>query len=144
MEGVRVVTNGKHGALAPCSRCQASGCPWDRIADRPMCPDCQETLIGGDGPPLVEKAEKKRCALCSQTGTLRYLTYPLHVSDPVEMDLCPRHFQALLGRRLDHVSFYQLGRQLEALGVAARQVFLLHEAFYDSHGRPLQPVAEPY
>jgi hypothetical protein len=60
------------------------------------------------------------------------------------MDLCARHFQALLGRRLDHVAFYQLSRQLEAVGVAVRQVFLLHEAFYDGHGRPLQPVAEPY
>jgi hypothetical protein len=28
------------------------------------------------------------------------------------------------------------------MGLTARQIFLLHEAFYDERGRPLQPVCE--
>jgi hypothetical protein len=59
------------------------------------------------------------------------------------MDLCPRHIHALLARRLDRASYFQLARQLQILGVAARQVFLLHEAFYDEQGRSLQPIADP-
>jgi len=58
------------------------------------------------------------------------------------MDLCPRHFHSLLSRRLDRHAYHQLGRQLQALGLMARQVFLLHEAFYDEQGQPLQPIPE--
>jgi hypothetical protein len=141
MDGLRVV---KEEVVQPasCSRCRASGCPWDRLAGRPVCPDCQESLAQGEGEPLVLRTEKNRCAACQQQGTVRYLTYPLHATRPVEMDLCPRHFQALLARRLDCHAYHQLSRQLQALGFTARQVFLLHEAFYDEQGQSLQPVPE--
>ena len=141
MDGLRVVKE-ECTPQVPCSRCQASGCPWDRLAGRPACPDCQETLAQGEGEPLVLRTEKNRCAICQQQGTVRYLTYPLHSARPVEMDLCPRHFHALLARRLDHHAYHQLSRQLQGLGFTARQVFLLHEAFYDEQGRSLQPVPE--
>ena len=73
-----------------------------------------------------------------------YLTYPLHSERPLEIDLCARCFPALVGRRLDHGAYHRLLRRLRALGVYSRQVFLLHEAFYDETGRPLQPVPEPW
>jgi hypothetical protein len=143
MEGLRWVA-GEGGTLqAPCSRCRSVGCPWDRVAGKAICPDCQEMLALGEGDPLVERAEKKRCAVCSQVGTIRFQTYPLHVPESVEMDLCPEHFHALLSRRLDRYAYFQLSRQLQGLGVSARQVFLLHEAFYDDQGRSLQPVPDP-
>src|SRR6516165_3378273 len=115
MEGVRWVEGGAALPQEPCSRCQAAGCPWDRIAGKPICPDCQEQLALGEGEPLVEKAERRACAVCQQTGTIRYLTYPLHASEPVELDLCPQHFHALLRRRLDRYAYMQLARQLQAL-----------------------------
>ncbi len=143
MDGLRLVKGNGLAGAAPCSRCQATGCPWDRVADKPICPDCQERLALGEGEPLVERAERRRCAACQQVGTIRYLTYPLHVPDPVEIDLCAYHFQALLSRRLDWQAFQRLSRQLLALGITAQEIFLLHEAFYDEHGRALQPVADP-
>jgi hypothetical protein len=88
--------------------------------------------------------ESRRCAGCERTGTLRYLTYPLHSERPLEIDLCGRCFGALLGRRLEHGAFHRLLRRLHTVGVSARQVFLLHEAFYDDQGRPLQPIPEPW
>ncbi len=119
MDGLRVVKE-KVAVLGACSRCQAGGCPWDRIADQVICPDCQESLAQGEGEPLILRTEKHRCAVCQQQGTVRYLTYPLHASEPVEMDLCPRHFQSLLGRRLDRHGYHQLSRQLQSLGFTAR------------------------
>jgi hypothetical protein len=144
MDGLRWVRGVDLPLEAPCNRCQATGCPWDRIAGKPVCPDCQEQLALGEGEPLIEKAEKHHCAICQQHGTIRYLTFPLHASEPVEIDLCPQHFHALLRRRLDRYAYMQLGRQLQGLGMAASQVFLLHEAFYDTAGRPLQPVPDPW
>jgi hypothetical protein len=144
MDGLRLVADAGCSPLDPCGRCGAAGCPWDRIAGKPMCPDCQESLALGEGPALVESVEARPCAVCRRAGTLRYLTYPLHTAEPLEIDLCGRHFQALLSRRLDRNAYHQLVRQLQALGVAPQQVFLLHEAFYDGHGRPLQPVPDPW
>jgi hypothetical protein len=72
-----------------------------------------------------------------------YQTYPLHASRPIEIDLCPRHFRALLARRLDRPAFRRLAQQLADLGLNVGQVFLLHEAFYDEKGRPLHPVPGP-
>jgi hypothetical protein len=97
----------------------------------------------GEGEPLVEKLVGKKCAVCGQTGTVRYLTFPLLGRDPLEIDLCPQHFHALMGRRLDRYAHRTLNRRLQALGLNVRQVFLLHEAFYDERGHPLQPVPEP-
>lgn len=140
MEGLRVVEAEK--SLAPCARCQTAGCPWDRIAGEIVCPDCQELLVLGEGAPLVVRVEPRCCAVCGQRGTIRYLTHPLHTRQPVEIDLCALHFRTLLGRRLDRSSLEQLGRQLQTLGLSPRQVFLLHEAFYDDNGKALQPVSD--
>ena len=141
MEGLRLV---KEPTIprAPCCRCQSAGCPWDRLAGHAICPDCQEALAQGEGEPFVVHTEKHRCAVCQQQGTVRYLTYPLHAAEPVEIDLCSRHFQSLLARRLDRHAYHQLSRQLQSLGFSTRQVFLLHEAFYDEQGHSLQPVPE--
>ena len=145
MTGLRIVAGIEVVPTTPCIRCQADGCPWDRIADKPMCPDCQERLAMGEGPPLIEKPDRGHsCAICAQTGTLRYLTYPLHLKEPLEIDLCGEHLQALLYRRLDRTAFQHLVERLEDVGVQTQQIFLLHNAFYDPAGRPLQPVIEAW
>lgn len=144
MEGLHWVTDSGRSPQAPCSRCQAAGCPWDQLAGNAICPDCQELLAQGEGEPLIERAQKRACAVCSHLGTLCFVTFPLHTSAALAVNLCPRHLHALLARRLDRASYFQLARQLQILGVAARQVFLLHEAFYDDQGRSLQPIADVY
>ncbi len=143
MKGVRLSTASGQSPGAPCSRCHATGCPWDRIGDQAVCPDCEEQLALGEGEPLVERLVSHGCAVCGQHGTVRYMTFALHARDPLEIDLCPQHFHGLLARRLDRYAYRQLGRQLQGVGLSARQVFLLHEAFYDERGHPLQPVPDP-
>jgi hypothetical protein len=143
MESMRLMTGSGQSPLAPCGRCQAVGCPWDRIGTQVVCPDCQEQLARGEGEPLIEKVAPNRCcAVCNTQGAVRYLTFPLHGRDPLEIDLCPKHFHALLERRLDRYAYRTLSRHLTRMGLSARQIFLLHEAFYDERGRPLQPVCE--
>ena len=144
MDGLRQGRGQGVSPIEPCGRCQASGCPWDRIGGQPMCPDCQEALAQGEAPPLRERVDGRPCAVCAQSGTLRYITYPLHSIEPIEIDLCAGHFQDLLARRLDRSAFRKLRQQLQTLGVSVRQVFLLHESFYDAQGRPLQPVREAW
>jgi hypothetical protein len=129
--------------LEPCCRCGAGHRPWDHIAGYSYCPHCLEALAMGEGEPLVARTKSQRCAVCHQLGTVPYLTYPLHSSRPVEIDLCGEHLRALIGRRLGPHAFAQLRRQLYALGLEVARVFLLHEAFYDQHGRALQPALEP-
>jgi hypothetical protein len=143
MTSVRLIENAEHSPLTPCSRCEAAGCPWDRVAGKPLCPDCQERLALGEADALVERVERRPCAVCARVGVLRYLTYPLRSSHPVEIDLCAEHFHAMLRRRLDRHGYRQLMRQLQTLDLTPHQVFLLHEAFYDENGRPLQPVPDP-
>lgn len=143
MQGIRVVTGVTKLANAPCSRCEAVGCPWDRIAEQPVCPDCQELLALGESEPMVIRSHAKPCAVCSHEGSVPFMTFPLHASDPLQIDLCPRHFHALIRRRLDRYAYRVLSRQLQSLGLNARQIFLLHEAFYDERGHPLQPVEGP-
>jgi hypothetical protein len=143
MEGLRLVTASGQSTIAPCSRCEATGCPWDRIGEHAMCPDCEEQLALGEGNPLVERLTPNRCVVCRQAGTVRYLTFPLHGRDPLAIDLCAGHFHDYLGRRLDRYAYRTIGRALQALGLSAKQIFLLHEAFYDERGHPLQPVREP-
>jgi hypothetical protein len=75
-------------------------------------------------------------------GTLRFVTFPLDQRTAVEMDLCADHVRSLIGRRLNARAFQNLRGQLQDLGLRAEQVFLLHEAFYDRHGRALQPARE--
>jgi hypothetical protein len=126
----------------PCCRCQSTGCRWDQVAGKPICPDCQEALAQGQGDPLVERTEKKPCVVCGRIGTLRFVTFPLDYRTAVEMDLCGDHVRSLIGRRLNARAFQNLRGQLQDLGLRAEQVFLLHEAFYDRHGRALQPARE--
>lgn len=143
MEGLRFVNASGQSPLAPCSRCQATGCPWDRIGEHPICPDCQEMLALGEGEPLVERVIPSRCLICHHSGSVRYITFPLHGREPLAIDLCPGHFHDFLARRLDRYAYRTLNRGLQGLGLSVKQVFLLHEAFYDERGHPLQPVPEP-
>src|SRR5690242_14756261 len=139
MKGVRLSTASGQSPVAPCSRCQATGCPWDRVGEQAICPDCQEQLALGEGEPLVERVVGLRCAVCHRLGTVRYLTFPLHGREPLAIDLCPGHFHDYLARRLDRQAYRTLSRGLQGLGLTVKQVFLLHEAFYDERGHPLQP-----
>jgi hypothetical protein len=138
MEPLRVLAG--LSLVAPCCRCKAGQGSWDRIAGKPYCPNCQEALAQGEAPPLVERTERRRCSICNQPGTVRYATFPLHAERAVEFDLCPEHLRNLLARRLGARVYQQFRRRLQALGLRAGQIFLLHEAFYDASGRALQPV----
>jgi hypothetical protein len=143
MEGLRLVSAAGLNPHVACIRCQATGCPWDRVAGKAICPDCQEAIALGEAEPLVERLERGACcAVCQRAGSVRFLSFPLHHSQALELELCPEHFRGLLGRRLDRKSFRRLRQHLEGLGITVQQVFLLHEAFYDAGGRPLQPVPE--
>lgn len=97
----------------------------------------------GLAAPLTEPTERKQCAACGRVGTVCFLTFPLQSTTPVEMDLCPEHLRALLGRRLGPYAFHQIRRRLHLLGLGVELIFLLHEVFYDEHGRALQPAVEP-
>ena len=140
--GLRIVPSTEHNERAPCCRCHAVRSPWDRIGNHILCPDCQELLVRGEGEPLTQKLHKDRCAICRTKGTVRCLTYPLHSSRPLEIDLCPAHFREYLSRRLDRSALDTLSRNLQSLGLDLSQIFLLHEAFYDDNGRPIQPIQE--
>ncbi len=144
MEGLRWLHGQITSTHQPCSRCQASGCPWDYLAGKPVCPDCQELLARGEGEPLIERAERSPCVICQEIGVLRLQTVPLNGPGPLEIDLCGSHLQALLRRRLDRIAFGELSTRLGELGVRPNEIFLLHEAFYDELGHPLQPVPELY
>jgi hypothetical protein len=142
MDGLRVVARECVSPLDPCCRCRAEGCRWDRVNGLPYCPDCQEALIQGHADPLTLRTERRRCTLCNHLGCVRFLTFPLGAPGPVEMDLCAGHFRALLGRRLPPTAFVRLRRLLDNLSLSPHSIFLLHEAFYDDHGRALQPAVE--
>jgi hypothetical protein len=142
MDGLRVLAQECVFPPRPCCHCQAEGCEWDRVNGLPCCPDCQEALAQGYADPLILRTERRPCSLCSHLGSVRFLTFPLGLREPVEMDLCAAHFRALLGRRLAPAAFAQLRRQLAVLGLSPHGIFLLHEAFYDDDGRALQPAVE--
>jgi hypothetical protein len=142
MESLRMLPGRKKPALVACCRCGSNARTWDRIAEKPYCPECQEALVLGLAAPLTERTEKKECAACGRLGSVRFLTFPLQSSTPIEMDLCPEHLRALLGRRLGPYAFHQLRKRLHILGLGVEVIFLLHEAFYDENGRALQPAAE--
>ena len=57
MTSVRLIENAEHNPMTPCSRCETAGCPWDRVADKPLCPDCQERLALGEADALVERVD---------------------------------------------------------------------------------------
>jgi hypothetical protein len=64
----------------------------------------------------------------------------LQAPAPLEIELCPEHLRALVGRCLEPHSFQQLRRRLHALGVGVEDIFLLHGAFYDTHGHASMPA----
>ena len=141
MDAVRFAPREGVDPTEPCCRCGSSGCRWDRLGRMPLCPDCQERLAQGRGAPLVAATERRPCAVCGHAAVLPFFTFPLGSPCCVTADLCPEHVRALLGRRLDARAFRSLRRAFRALGLSTRNVFLLHEAFYDDIGRALQPVA---
>jgi hypothetical protein len=142
MDELRVVARESVTPLEPCCRCRAEGCQWDRVNGLPYCPDCQEALIQGHADPLTLRTERRRCTLCNRLGCVRFLTFPLRAPEAVEMDLCARHFRALLGRRLDRAGYSRFRRLLATVSLSPQAIFLLHEAFYDDEGRALQPAVE--
>lgn len=141
MDGLRTPAGDEDTTVTACSRCRATGCPWDRIGGVRICPDCQESLIRGEGEPLCLPAEPRECAACRSVGTVPFVTVPLRAK-PLAIDLCPNHLRALLRRGLDRPAFLELARQLQTAGLAPGRIFLLHEAFYDRQGKALQPVHE--
>jgi ribosomal protein S27E len=142
MECIRLASSDSIFPRIPCCRCGDKTRYWDRIAGKTFCPSCLEALAQGESDPIVERIERRRCAVCHHLGTVRYVTFPLHSRQPVEMELCAEHVRSLVARRLGPHAFEQLRRQLQSLGLEAAEVFLLHEAFYDDLGRALQPAAE--
>src|SRR5437660_692549 len=142
MNPLRRLTGETLAALKTCCRCSRAGERWDRIAGRAYCPRCQEALAQGEGEPLRERTAASHCCICDLKGTVCFQTFPLESPAPVEMDLCPEHLRGLLSRRLGSHAFHQLQRQLGLLELTAEDVFLLHEAFYDTLGRPRQPILE--
>lgn len=143
MESLRKAPSQRLPAIMPCCRCASAERSWDRMAGKAYCPDCQEALVTGLADPFVARTEKRFCSICSRIGTVRFLTFPLHNPTPVEMDFCPEHLRALIGRRLSMAAVAQLRRGLGLIGMSINHVFLLHDAFYDEYGRALQPAAEP-
>ena len=143
MDGIRICPPNSVPLGIPCCRCAGHARGWDRIADKAYCPDCQEAIIVGQADPIIERTQKHRCTVCSSEGTVRFCTFPLNALQAIEMELCPEHLRSLLGRRLGTHAFAQLRRQLAQLGLTVNDIFLLHDAFYDPHGRPLQPATEP-
>jgi hypothetical protein len=142
MESLRVAAAGSIPHLVPCCRCGATERPWDRIAAKAYCPNCEEALVVGESEPLIERTHPNRCAVCNKPGTLCFHTFPLQTTNPVAMELCAEHLRGLLGRRLGPYAFNQLRRQLTNVGVGVEDLFLLHSAFYDLNGRALQPAVD--
>ncbi len=142
MDSIRLAPTGSVFPQIPCCRCADHTRTWDRIAGKTYCPNCLESLAMGETDPVIERIDRRCCAVCHHQGTVRYLTFPLHSRRPVELDLCAEHLRALVGRRLGPHAFEQLRRQLYALGLEAADIFLLHDAFYDDQGRAIQPAVE--
>jgi hypothetical protein len=142
MNSVRLTPPHALSGVAPCCLCALAEARWDQIVGKPYCPSCEELLVQGEASPVVERTEAGACAVCHHRGTLRFLTFPLESEISVEVDLCPEHLRALLGRRLEPHGYHQLRRQLLVLGIESADVFLLHEAFYDSQGQALQPAVD--
>jgi hypothetical protein len=99
-------------------------------------------LAQGTADPLILSVEKRPCSVCGHLGVVCFLTFPLGWSQPIEIDLCVRHFRDLLGRHLDSGAFQHLRKELHRLHLSPHKVFLLHEAFYDSEGQALQPALD--
>ena len=130
----------------PCSHCNFPGIAlFDRVGDVVVCPDCQALAVRGELSPALALSLNvgRACLFCNQTGTIPFVTWPLHGERALEFDLCPDHLRALLGRRLEPDQLRQVHRHLYSIGLQPRQVFLLCEAFYDeATGKALLPVPE--
>jgi hypothetical protein len=142
MERLRVLAGTKMPGMAECSRCATGHRHWDRVGGKPICPNCQEAMIQGEAAPLIERAEPRRCVVCGKIGTIRFLTYPINAAQPIELDICGEHLQALVGRRLGPFAYHQLRRQLRNVQLHPEDVFLLHSAFYNLEGKALRPAVE--
>jgi hypothetical protein len=142
MSGVRRAPAESVPIVSECCRCGRAGRRWDRIAGRAYCPNCEEALAQGEGQPLRARLILAPCSVCHGERTVIFHTFPPEGAAPVEMDLCPEHLRGLLSRRLGAHAFHQLQRQLRLLDVAASDIFLLHEEFYDPHGRARHPIYE--
>lgn len=142
MDSLRLAPAGSVFPKIPCCRCADNVRSWDRVAGKTYCPHCLEELALGESPPIVERTEKRRCAICRRIGTVRYLTFPLRSRRPLEVDLCGEHLRDLIGRRLGRHAFDHLRRQLTGVRIETNEIFLLHEAFYDQDGQALQPTPE--
>ena len=140
MDSLRIAPSQSRPKVMGCCRCQSARRNWDRIAGKAYCPECQEQLVLGLAAPLTEPTEKKPCAACGRLGSVCFLTFPLQSNSPVEMDLCPEHLRALVGRRLRPEAYRRLCRRLAQLRLSSGEIFLLHDAFYDKNGRALQPT----
>lgn len=138
---MRLIPRDRVDPHQPCSRCAAEGSRWDRLVCRPFCPECQEDLAHGRGVPFVQRTVKRPCAACARVGSLPIITFPLGSPNAIEFDLCAEHFRAILGRSLDPLAYRTLRRRLHDRHLTPRNVFLLHEAFYDDLGKALQPVS---
>lgn len=127
-----------------CSLCEAKGC-WDIIGELFVCPDCAEALASGaSDQPLRQRIIQRDCMICKHCGTVPYKTHPYSEEQPIEIDLCPYHFAALLGRQLTSQAFGQLIALLRLRGIEAEAIFLLHREFYDPRGFPTQPVSQTW
>ncbi len=127
-------------AYLACCRCGRDDHPWDRIAGKALCASCQELLALGEGLPLREAAQQKRCTVCDRMGTVLFETVPLERTEPIAVYLCGEHLHGLLSRALGAFAFHQLCRRLRQFGVRSSEVFLLHDGFYDADGRALHPT----
>lgn len=126
----------------PCGRCADQQRYWDRIDGKVYCPNCVEDLVNDEGDPVGFTILQIRCAICQHLGAVSFQTFPLHAHHPLDVELCSEHLRALLARRLTPLAFKILQIQLLTVGVDARMIFLLHEAFYDELGNALQPAQE--
>lgn len=135
----------QEGEVRPvaCSRCRNQERLWDRVGSRTYCPGCQEAILLGEHEPLRERVQRGVCLICSCERIVRFVTYPLHRQQGIEMELCPGHLRELLGRRLKAGAYFQVVRRLRHLGLKANEVFLLHDEFYDHDGLARLPVADP-
>jgi len=142
MDRLRLAPLEDADARTCCCRCGAGEQRWDRIAGRSYCPNCQEELAMGVAAPLKEATEPGRCLVCARRGTVRFQTVPLHAASALELDLCGEHLRGLLGRRLGPYAYQQIKRMLRTMDVQPDSIFLLHNEFYDVHGRALRPAMD--
>jgi hypothetical protein len=143
MDSMRIASADSYALWKPCCRCGQTALGWDRIAGKSYCPACEEAIVQGEGEPLIEPTQRRPCTACRCLGAVTVQTFPLKSTRPLEMDLCPAHLRGLLGRKLAAHAYLHLRRQLVHLGLDVRDIFLLHELFYDAEGRALRPAGEP-